>query len=328
MWILDDPHAHALPKHYGVDDIPLILQDQRLDDDGQLDFSQAMISPIGRLGDDMLINGTHDPHLPVKHRRIRLRLLNASTARVYNIGFADDRAFSLVATDGGLLERPERQQRIQLSVGERAEIVADFRPGERVVLRSFPPDLDTDFFNARFAGGDDTLDLLELRAAATLPDAPELPARLVEQERLDEAPARTRRFELSGSTRINGQHMDMSRIDEVVPVGTTEIWEISNPGNTPHSFHVHDIRFRVLEYAGEPPPARLRGFKDTVYVPPDESVRFITRFSDYADPDLPYMLHCHILEHEDRGMMGQFVTVRPPQTVPHVLDDDHDGHGG
>jgi blue copper oxidase len=318
MWILDDPRADALPlpKRYGVDDIPLILQDKRLDDDGQLEFSQAMISPIGRLGDDMLINGTHDPHLPVKHRRIRLRLLNGSTARVYDIGFADDRPFSLVATDGGLLERPERIRRIQLSVGERAEIVADFRPGERTVLRSYPPDLDTDFFNARFAGGDDTLDLLELRAGPTLGDAPALPRRLVRGERFDEGPVRTRRFELGGSSRINGRRMDMSRIDEVVPAGSTEIWEVSNHGNTPHNFHVHDIRFRVLRYAGRRPPPHLRGLKDTVYVPPGESVRFITSFGDHADPETPYMFHCHILEHEDRGMMGQFVTVRPRRAMP------------
>lgn len=79
---------------------------------------------------------------------------------------------------------------------------------------------------------------------------------------------------------------------------------------TPHSFHPHDVRFRVLEHAGEAPPPSLAGLKDAVYVPPVETVRLLTWFEDYADPDLPYMFHCHVLEHEDRGMMGQFVIVK------------------
>jgi FtsP/CotA-like multicopper oxidase with cupredoxin domain len=198
-----------------------------------------------------------------------------------------------------------RIRRIQLSVGERAEIVADFRRGERVVLRSFPPDLHTDFFNERFAGGDDTIDLLEIRAAPTLAEAAPVPHRLGEQRSVDE-PVRTRRFELSGSSSINGRQMDMGRIDEVVPAAETELWEVSNPGSTPHSFHPHGVSFRVLDYARERPPTPLRGWKDTVYVPPGEKVRLLIPFGDYADP-APYMFHCHILEHEDRGMMGQFV---------------------
>ena len=313
MFLLDDPEADALalPRRYGEDDIPLMIQDKRLTDDGELDFSQGMVSPIGRLGDDVLINGTPSPHVRVSQRRVRFRLLNASTARVYDIGFADDRAFSLVAMDNGLLERPVRQRRIQLSVGERVEIIADFRPGERVTLRSFPPDLGTDAWNARFSGGDDTLDLLEVRADPDLGDAPEVPAALARPEPPLPRSTHTRRFRLSGSSSINGRKMDMGRIDETIPLGATETWEATNPGGTPHNFHVHDVRFRIERYAGGPPPPHLRGWKDTVYVPPDETVRLVTRFTDYADPTTPYMFHCHLLEHEDRGMMGQFVVVEP-----------------
>jgi blue copper oxidase len=325
MWILDDPNARrlALPHTYGVDDIPLILQDKRIDDDGRLDFGQATISPIGRLGDDMLVNGTYDPHLRVRHRRVRFRLLNASTARIYNVGFADDRPFSLVATDGGLMERPERMKRIQLSVGERAEIVAEFEPGERAVLRSHPPELGADFFNNRFSGGDDALDLLEVRTPAALAGSPELPERLAELEPLETDGARTRHFELSGSSSINGREMDMRRVDASVPVGSTEVWEVHNGAGIPHNFHVHDVRFRVLDFAGGAPPSHLRGWKDTVYVPPGETARLAVRFTDYADPKLPYMFHCHLLEHEDRGMMGQFV-VTEPGDAPAL--DDHTGH--
>jgi FtsP/CotA-like multicopper oxidase with cupredoxin domain len=108
---------------------------------------------------------------------------------------------------------------------------ARFHPGERIVLRSLPPQLGTDFFNDRFSGGDDTLDLLEWRAAAKLRPAPELPAGLTEPGRAaPEAVTRTRRFELSGSRRIDGQTMDMTRVDEVVPLGRTEIWDVRNEG--------------------------------------------------------------------------------------------------
>jgi FtsP/CotA-like multicopper oxidase with cupredoxin domain len=313
MFILDDPNAArlGLPDDYGVDDIPLIVQDKRFKDDGSLDFTKGTISPTGLLGDEILVNGTYDPHLEVSTERVRLRLLNASNARVYNVGFADDRPFELIATDGGLVEAPVRLERIQLSPGERAEIVAEFEPGEEVVLRSFEPELGTNFFEGRFSGADDSFDLLEIRATEDLAPSPQLPARLVPQESLAEADVSgVRRFELSGQGWINGQEMNMSRIDHAVELGATEIWEVENRSGTPHSFHIHDVRFRVLEYAGEAPPPHLSGLKDTVYVPPNQSVRLTTAFSDYSAPRLPYMFHCHILQHEDRGMMGQFVVGR------------------
>jgi FtsP/CotA-like multicopper oxidase with cupredoxin domain len=326
MFILDDARgdALALPRDYGVDDIPLIVQDKRLDDDGGLDFSRGPVSPIGRLGDEILVNGTHDPHLNVSHERVRFRLLNASTARIYDIGFADGRDFALIGTEGGLIGAPHRMKRIRLSPGERAEIVADFEPGEKTVLRSFEPDLGTNFFEGRFSGADDSFHLLEVRTASELAPSPRIPARLAPEPRLDEGDAvRTRRFELSGSRRINGKEMDLGRIDERVTVGTTEVWEVHNESGTPHSFHPHDVRFRILDYAGEPPPPELAGWKDTVYVPPGERVRLVTRFEDYADPANPYMFHCHILRHEDQGMMGQFTVAEggreppPPHTRHH-----------
>jgi FtsP/CotA-like multicopper oxidase with cupredoxin domain len=309
LFLVDDPAAAptGLPSRYGVDDIPLIVQDKRLDDDGRLDFGQGTVSPIGRLGDEILVNGTHDPHVGVHDRLVRFRLLNASTARIYEIGFADGREFDLVGTDGGLLEAPARVSRVQRSVGERAEIVVAFEPGEQAVLRSFEPDLGTNPFEGRFAGADDSFDLLEVRAAAELGDASEVPEALAPREGADLADAaRVRRFEL-GNRDINDAKMDMARIDEVVTLGDTEVWEVENTSGTPHSFHVHDVRFRVVEYAGGAPPPQLSGLKDTVYVPPGETVRLVTAFEDYADPEAPYMFHCHVLEHEDRGMMGQFV---------------------
>jgi blue copper oxidase len=288
MFILDDPDADALPlpDTWGVNDVPVIIQDKRLHDDGSLDFSDRMISLTGRLGDKTLVNGTYDPHLDIRHQRVRFRLLNASNARIYNLGFSDDREFDLIATDGGLLETPERLTHVQLSPGERVEIVATFARGETVVLRSFEPELGTNFFENRFAGGDDSFDLLQVRAAHTLTPSPSVPRRLVRQNPLrEETAARTRRFELGG-TSISGKEMDLNRIDAVVETDTTEIWEVRNTSGTPHSFHPHDVRFRVLNYAGGPAPPHLRGLKDTVYVPPGKSVRLVVRFGAYADPQI------------------------------------------
>jgi FtsP/CotA-like multicopper oxidase with cupredoxin domain len=313
MFLIDDPETSGsdLPDEYGVDDIPVIVQDKRIGSDGELSFSKGMISPTGRLGNTILANGIAGAFLDVDTRRVRLRLLNASGARVYAFGFDDGRAFDLVATDSGVRPERLRTDRVQLSPGERAEIVVELDPGRRVVLRSFRPDLGTDPFNGRFAGAHDTLDVLELRASRSQRPSPAVPRKLVAGDAPDPAVAtRTRRFEL-GSQRINGRLMEMGRIDEVVEAGATEIWEVTNASGLPHNFHVHDIRFWVFERDGEPPPPAMATAKDTVLVRPGETIRFVTRFGDRADADTPYMLHCHLLEHEDRGMMGQFVVTAP-----------------
>jgi FtsP/CotA-like multicopper oxidase with cupredoxin domain len=311
MFLVDDPAAAPdLPDTYGVDDVPLIVQDKSFDGDGDLDTGERLFSPVGFLGDTIVVNGTVNPHLDVTTERVRFRLLNASNARVYDFGFADDRTFQQVASDAGLLERPYETDRVQLSPGERAEIVVDVDPGETAVLRSFAPDLDVPVFE-RFAGGDDSFDVLELRAADTLAPSPAVPDTLVTIDRPDpDDAARTREFRL-GDGAINGDRMDMDRVDQVVTVDTTEIWEISNTDGNPHSFHPHLVHFAVLDVDGESSPPELAGWKDTVYVPPSTTIRIIARFEDHADPTTPYMFHCHVLRHEDRGMMGQFLMVEP-----------------
>jgi FtsP/CotA-like multicopper oxidase with cupredoxin domain len=314
MFIVDDPESRrlSLPDDYGRNDIPLIIQDKEFEDDGALDDSNRTGS-VGLLGDEILVNGTYAPYLEVRHERIRLRLLNASNARVYNVGFDDDRAFQLVASDAGLLAAPERLNRLQLSPGERAELVVAFAPGDRVVLRSFEPALGGNFFEERFSGGDDEFDLLELRAGRELTPSRRLPSRLVALPPHDpDSAVRERRFVLQGQSLINGKEMDMSRIDEVMKAGTAEVWEVENSSGTAHNFHPHGVSFRVLDYAGGAPPSHLRGLKDTVYVPPNESVRLLVGLEDYSDPGLPYMFHCHVLQHEDNGMMGQFTVTGGP----------------
>ena len=317
MFILDEPSGTsgpALPSEYGVDDVPVIVQDKRFDG-SQLDTSGSLFSSTGLLGDDVLVNGTPGPYLEVTTERVRLRLLNASNARVYNFHLDDDRPYDLVGTDGGLLPAPVPLTHLVLSPGERAEVVVEVEPGERVTLRSAPlPGVDS-----RFAGTEDRLDVLQLRAADELAGSPPVPRRLAPAPDVravagDGEVAATRDFVLRG-TDINGRDMDMSRIDETVTVDTTEVWRVRNADDQLHNFHVHDVQLLVRSVDGAPPPPELAGWKDTVFLPPGREVELVLTFRDHTDPDSPYMFHCHLLRHEDSGMMGQFVVVEPGEVA-------------
>lgn len=312
-----------LPSRYGVDDVPVIVQDKSFTSEGQLIVDPEGTASTGFLGDTLVVNGTVGPYFDVTTEAIRLRLLNASNARIYDFGFDDDRQFQIVATDGGLLPAPLPVDRVQLSPGERAEIVVRVRPGEQPVLTSYPPDLGHNLGRGSERFGTGTFGVLQLRAGPTLRPAPDVPATLASLAPVDDSAAvRTRTFGLSGRA-INGRPMDMGRIDEVVPVGQAEVWAVTNQDPQPHNFHVHDGSFRVLSVDGVDPPPVLAGLKDTVYVAPRTTVRLLVRFSEYTDPTWPYMYHCHLVLHEDLGIMGQFVVVKPGQRVH---PPDHDAH--
>jgi FtsP/CotA-like multicopper oxidase with cupredoxin domain len=113
----------------------------------------------------------------------------------------------------------------------------------------------------------------------------------------------------SGMFRINGKSMDINRIDFQVKANSTEIWEIGNASPMAHPFHVHNVQFRILDRNGKRPHPSESGLKDVVLVHGHEKVRIIMKFPEYSDANVPYMYHCHILEHEDQGMMGQFTVV-------------------
>ncbi|MQA96981.1 MAG: multicopper oxidase domain-containing protein [Streptosporangiales bacterium] len=164
MFILDDPESRglALPDTYGVDDVPLIVADRLFGEgDGRgRDIAERAVagSTFGLLGDDILVNGTYDPYFAVTTERVRLRVLNAANARMFHLGFSDDRTFQVIATDSGLLPEPVEADRVRLSPGERVEIVVGFAPGERVVLTSASGDEGID---------EEDFDLIRFTAART-----------------------------------------------------------------------------------------------------------------------------------------------------------------
>ncbi|HCS59796.1 MAG TPA: copper oxidase [Microbacterium sp.] len=342
MFILDDDASLAadLPSEYGVDDLPLIVQDRSFDSNGRLELNNDGSEP-GMLGDTVMVNGTVGAYQEVTTERVRLRLLNGSSARTYTFAF-EDRPMTMIASDGGFLEAPVERDQIRLAPGERAEVIVEFAPGETARVQSVKTDLGGVAVPAT-SGGNDEFDVLEFRAASSLTPSPEPSwpqARDAVADELHEDEASVTRDFVLNNREINGEEMDMSRIDEVVHVGDTEVWEVRSTQPIPHSFHIHDVQFRVLTIDGQAPPPELAGPKDTIYLNPNLTYRLLVRFEDYVDPKMPYMYHCHMLRHEDEGMMGQFVVIEPgdedqvraPEHSEHAQqpDDaeagDHAGH--
>lgn len=322
VFILDDANSKSLdlPHDYGVDDIPLVVQDRLFDANGQFVYEghapgSDLPKPSGMLGDTILVNGTLAPYADVPQTLVRLRLVNGSNGRRYNFGFSGDHPFYVIATDGGLLEAPVQSTRILLASGERAEILVDLSDVTApLTLMSYQvtgPSNALIAFISGFFGQDDTgqqFKILELRPQAGSFAKREIPQKLNTIVRPDESAAIKRTVKLDSRT-LNNKVMDNTRADFVVKQGDTEIWEISNQSPFDHPFHIHAVQFLVLSRDGAEPPAVERGWKDTVLVKASEKVRVIMKFDVPADPTLPYMFHCHILEHEDMGMMAQFVVV-------------------
>ncbi len=320
MMIVDDEESAGLglPSTYGVDDIPLVLQDRFFTEDLQMPYEPGFFAVMnyGLIGNVPLTNGTVGAFFDATTGLLRLRVLNGSNSTFYGLHFADGRRFFQIASDGGLLERPFETNHVLLSPGERAEVLVDLSDGKTALLRAAPMHgraaIKADEVLIRTLRGEENpFNFLEIRPSSNggATRVPETMALLPEVRASDAV--RTRAFELDMGLKhtINGVKMDMERVDEVVPEGQTEIWEITNKSWMAHPFHVHDTQFRILDRDGKAPHPGEAGLKDTVVAYPKETVRILVRFDDYTDPALPYMYHCHMLEHEDHGMMGQFTVV-------------------
>ena len=304
--IVEDSNSRSLdiPKTYGVDDIPLVLQDRVFSSNGQIDYSPSRMEIMrGYVGDVAVTNGAIEPYIELENREVRFRILNGSNASVYNIGFENGKSFKQIATDNSFLESPVSLTRVTLSPAERAEIVVDLSSnyGDTLILKDF----------------NSSKKFLEVRVNKEATTSANTPNSLVTLTHLNPSDAvKTRKFTLDmsggmGSMKltINGKSMDMSRIDEAVPLNQVEIWEVENTMRMNHNFHIHATHFEIIERNGSTPAANERGYKDTVFLRPGDKVKLIVKMTDYTDSNKPYMYHCHFLEHEDNGMMGQFTVV-------------------
>ena len=230
LFIVKDPESDlALPDLYGTDDIPLIIQDKIFNADGSFNYPGTH---MGVKGDRFLVNGAVTPVFDAPAQIVRFRLLNGSNARIYNFGFSDDRQFHQIGTDGGLLERPAPLTRLKLSTGERAEILVDFSGEENRQVRfmSFSSELDNinPIFNTN-ALDETNFDIMTINVnSATANPITTIPASLASINRLQESQAnKTRTFALdmgmSDSMTINGESMDMKRIDLTIKKDDIEI---------------------------------------------------------------------------------------------------------
>ncbi|MFD1464586.1 multicopper oxidase family protein [Lapidilactobacillus mulanensis] len=300
-----------LPRNYGVDDIPLVLQDRRFHENNQWDY-HADYDPDGVQGPTALINGTVNPYFDVKTQKVRLRILDGANRREWRLHFSDDLVFTQVGSDGGILPAPVKFTKLMLTCAERAEIVVDFgqyHKGDVVTLYSD----DVPIVNFRIGNfaPDDSVIPEHLAAIPNPEPTPDLPVKKVVMSGMDE------------EVMIDGKKFNMQRIDARQNVGDVAIWEITNTNNMDggmvHPFHMHGCQFLVLSRNGHEPYPNEHGFKDTVGVNPGEIVRIKVWFT------LPgvYMYHCHIIEHEDGGMMAQIEAVDPkhPQTYE-LMDMD------
>jgi spore coat protein A len=313
-------------------EVPLILYDRLLTRDGQLLYptsgnEQAPWVPEV-FGNAILVNGKLFPYLDVEPRRYRFRLLNGSNARTYHLAFANssadsnsnDAPFHQIGTDQGLLPAPAPLKRLEISPGERADLVVDFSEhrGARVILKS------------------DAFTVMQFRVgSARVPDMSSLPATLRSVPKIPESEAvQTRLLTLdeyvnkSGNSAmllLNASHWGMP-ITEKPVLGSTEIWTLINPTNDTHPIHLHLVRFQILDrqpyepwlfqskrqlhFMGPPvpPDPNEAGWKDTVRAHSRMVTRIIVPFTGFTGR---YVWHCHILEHEDNEMMRPYEVIAP-----------------
>lgn len=315
--------ALTLPRTYGVDDFPIVAQCQQFDS-----LNQQM--PRGMEDSTLLINGTMNPYLNVPAQVVRMRLLNASGERVFNFGFTNNQPFYMITSDDGLLGAPFLTTRIRLAPGERAEILLDLSSmnGQSFYLMSYGSELPVGVqggptmpmqsgppMDSPLNGVD--YNMLQVNVGPpTANPVTTIPSTLTTLNTYSITQAnmtRTINFTadnmmvMDGPFYFNDSTFDMMRIDYSIPLNSIEIWTLNNQTMVAHPFHLHGMPFHVLDRDGSAPGTEESGWKDVVLVKPMETVRFITKFTDFPDTTIPYMYHCHILMHEDDGMMGQYV---------------------
>jgi bilirubin oxidase len=321
----------ALPRKYGTDDFPIIVQSIQFDT-----LNQCM--PRGMQDSTIFVNGVRanygfEAALNVPAQVVRLRLLNASGERTFNFGFSNNFSFSVIASDGGLLNNPFSTTRVRLSPGERYEILLNLSglEGSDLYLMSYASELPTGVQGGptmNMPAGSEPMDspingvnfnVLHLVVnAPTFNPIVSVPSTLSNIVTYNANESLLQRnilmsaqsmISMDGPFFFNNLSYDMNRIDYYIPINNIEIWQLQNQTMVAHPFHIHDVSFTVLSRDGNLPGVQERGMKDVVLIESQETVRVIAKFDVYSDTVTPYVYHCHILMHEDDGMMGQFLVV-------------------
>ncbi len=348
LFIVSDAEEGRAGLPSGRYDLPLVIQDRTFDRNNQLVYLTGgmMQRMSGFLGDRILVNGRPEAAFDVATNVYRLRLLNGSNSRIYKVAFSDGTPLTVIATDGGLLEKPVNRPYVMLGPAERIELWVDFsryKIGETPTLVSLPFDGTGGMSmmgggmmgrgrnrNANALPNGSRFDLVRFKIVKREQPTLKLPQRLSVIPSADPSQAvnvnRPRRFTFAmgmGSATINGRTFEMTRVadDEIVKLNTTEVWEFINGGRgggmmgggmmqMPHPVHVHGLQFRIIERTTGAGWQTMKdgfvdeGWKDTVLLMPGMRAKILLRFEDF---DGLYLYHCHNLEHEDMGMMRNYL---------------------
>lgn len=317
-----------LPHTYGVDDFPIIIQERIF----KKVNNELAIDTTGHNGNVTIINGVKLPYLHIPAQMVRFRILNGSGKFAYYIGIGDKdlqpEPFTLIGTDAGLTEQPFQMDSVLMGAGVRTEWVLDMnnREGDTLYLINYARSMPDNTIGSSNLGGSSESTFMMIIVDPPTDDAivsiPSTFPALAIPDTLLTSRRRTKTFyghyEPGNSTKftINHTPFNMTFINDTILLGATEIWTIHNRTNLSHPFHIHDIHFFILDIwdsiSGDfiEMPNEFKGPKDNVLVRPGWKLRFVAEFLDWGtsiESMNSYMVHCHILPHEDKGMMGQFV---------------------
>ena len=330
--IIKDPveAALALPRTYGVDDIPVVLTSRRFLTGNQ--FSKNIAIDI--YGDYMLTNGTLNAQVTLPKQYVRFRILNAEIERGLNLGFSDNRTFSVITNDGGLLNAPVPVTRIVMMPGERVEIMVDLgndAVGTSLDMKAFNSGQQFGFpgqegnpvqptgnagpLNGSLLNNTDFPVLhinVGARTASAITTIPSTLANNTYWSTADVTNSRTVNItggNAGGGFSFDNKAFSHTLINHTIKLGAVEKWTVVNNNIFGHSIHIHDVQFKIVSRSSGPVAPYESGWKDTFYIPRGASVDVIAKFADFASLANAYMFHCHFSNHEDEGLMGQFLVV-------------------
>lgn len=324
FYLIRDSVEATLALPAGRFEIPLVLCDRLLDQEGQLvypvspDPKRAWVPEV--FGDALLANGKVSPYCEVEPCLYRLRILNAANGRFFHLAYSNQLEFLQIGSDQGLLAAPVAMKHLSLAPGERTDVLVDFSriAGENVVLKSDLANL-VQFRVSKTSSAVSAAIPQTLRPIVRTPESDSIKTRELLLEETEDSAG-------NPTIMLLDRKRWMDPVSENPTFGSTEIWSLINSTDDSHPIHLHLVRFQVLDrrnfyvmnyrrkrelkFTGPPvqPDPNEMGWKDTVRAEAGMVTRIIVRFDGYPGR---YVWHCHILEHGDNEMMRPFEVMRP-----------------
>ncbi|WP_018772407.1 multicopper oxidase family protein [Arthrobacter sp. 131MFCol6.1] len=293
----------------------MVVSDITLDGSGTVADASPMDRMLGREGELVLVNGQSNPKLSARPgERERWRIVNTCVARYLQLRL-DGQQMQLLGMDSGRFPTPRNADEVLLAPGNRADVLVTAVAGDATLRAVY-------YNRGSMAGmmgragpapnggqrsGDLVLATLSVSGAPAAPP-PAVPARPAPRDLRTAAVAARRQliFAVGGmgmgmgmSFTINGREFNASRTDTTVAAQTVEEWTLINPGPMDHPFHLHVWPMQIVEEQGQTPGPSV--WRDVVNIPANGQVRVRISFKDFTGRSV---YHCHILDHEDQGMMG------------------------